>query len=180
MQTHFHDKSPVQLWKEKIKQRWSESILCTFYTVINLSLDNRLSFDLHFASIHSHFQQRLHVIHKLRITFCCPSSSVIIQKQDPTCSVVLRWVKPLSVTCIASKIIGLCTPTLSDMDKKATTWLAAPLSHESDLPLHHFIKLTPSGQRAEPCHVKRSVSAVALSAQRLGHKHTGTHDVFVL
>lgn len=53
-----------------------------------------------------------------------------------------------TLTRIASKIIGLSTPTLTDLNNnKPTTTLAVSISNDHDHLLHHLLKFMPSGQR---------------------------------
>ena len=60
------------------------------FTYLGLTVDNKLRFDQHITSIHKRFQQRLHVIRKVRSLSVAPPSSVItIQKYYSTYSVVL-------------------------------------------------------------------------------------------
>ena len=68
-------------------------------------------------------------------------------KYQPNSTVFcLHWLLHC-ITRIASKIIGLPTPTLADMNNKAITRLALSITNDTDHPLYRYFDLMPSGRR---------------------------------
>ena len=129
------------------------------FTYLGLTLDSRLRFDQHITSIHKRFQQRLYVIRRLRSLSVAPHLLLLLYKSiiQPVllyCSTCFFTIlsmpnrnKLYSITRIASKIIGLPTPTLADMNNKAITRLALSITNDTDHPLYRYFDLMPSGRR---------------------------------
>ena len=129
------------------------------FTYLGLTLDNKLRFDQHITSIHKRFQQRLHVIRKLRSLSVAPHLLLLLYKSiiQPVllyCSACYFTIlsmpnrnKLYSITRIASKIIGLPIPTLADMNNKAITRLALSIISDTEHPLYRYFNLMPSGRR---------------------------------
>ena len=59
------------------------------FTYLGLTLDNRLRFDQHITSIHTRFQQRLHVICKLRSLSVAPHLLLLLHNHYSTCPAAL-------------------------------------------------------------------------------------------
>ena len=129
------------------------------FTYLGLTLDNKLRFDQHITSIHKRFQQRLHVIRKLRSLSVAPHLLLLLYKSiiQPVllyCSACYFTLlsmpnrnKLYSITRIASKIIGLPIPTLADMNNKAINRLALSIISDNEHPLYRYFDLMPSGRR---------------------------------
>ena len=129
------------------------------FTYLGITLDNRLRFDQHITSIQKRFQQRLHVIRKLRSLSVAPHLLLLLYKSiiQPVllyCSACFYTILPMpnrnklfSITRIASKIIGLPTPSLSDLNDKAITRLALSITNDTDHPLYRYFTIMPSGRR---------------------------------
>ena len=104
------------------------------FTYLGLTLDNKFRFDQHITSIQKRFQQRLHVIRKLRSLSVAPHLLLLLYKSiiQPVllyCSACFYTILPMpnrnklsSITRIASKIMGLPTNSLSDLNNKAITF----------------------------------------------------------
>lgn len=55
--------------------------------------------------------------------------------------------KLFSITHIASKIISLLTPQLSDMNEKAKIRGALTIANDTDHPIYRYFELLPSGRQ---------------------------------
>ena len=125
------------------------------FKYLGLTLDKKLRFDQHITSIQSRFQQRLHVIRKLRSLSVAPHLLLLLYQS--IIQPVLLYCSACFYTIYCSiarakpsfKIIGLPTPSLSDMNNKAMpiTRLALSISNDTDHPLYRFFNLMPSGRR---------------------------------
>ena len=160
------------------------------FTYLGLTLDNKFRFDQHITSIHKRFQQRLHVIRKLRSLSVAPHLLLLLYKSiiQPVllyCSACYFTIlsmpnrnKLYSITRIASKIIRLPIPSLAEMNDKAINRLALSVISDTEHPLYRYFDLLPSGRRYrslrwEKVRFNRSfvpTAIAALNKLRLPHR----------
>ena len=126
---------------------------------LGLTIDNKLSFGLHTMDIYKRGQQRLCAIRKLRALSVAPHLLLLLYQSilQPIllyCSpcfynmlTVSNRNKLIRITHRASKIIGLPTPNLSDLNNRAIARKASIIAHDPSHPLNPYFTLLPSGRR---------------------------------
>ena len=104
-------------------------------------------------------QQRLHVLRRLRAFNLDPKYLLllyrsIVESVLSYCSVcffpllsVTNRNKLIKISNTASKIIGLPTPALTDLNERATVRKARVVAADSNHPLHEYFEILPSGRR---------------------------------
>jgi len=134
-----------------------ERVECFRY--LGLTLDSELKFDHHTMDTFKRCQQRLSIIRKLKSLSVAPHLLMLLYKSiiQPVllyCSIcyfdiltVTNKNKLTRITKNASKIIGLPTPNLSDLNRKAMLRKAQKIVHDISHPLNRFFTLLPSGRR---------------------------------
>ena len=135
---------------------------------LGLTLDNKLNFDKHTTDIHKHCQQRLSAIRKLKALSVAPQFLLLLYKSivQPVilyCSTCFYNMLTTSnkntltrITHHASKIIGLPTPNLSDLNNTAITRRALGIAHDPSHPLNSSFVMLPSQRRYRTLACKRA------------------------
>lgn len=129
------------------------------FKYLGVIIDKKLTFTEHVTAVHKKCQQRLHVLRRLRSFQVDPQLLLFLYRSIieslltycntcffPMLSVSNRN-KLLKVAHVASKIIGLPTPSLSDLNGRATLRKARAIAADTDHPLHSYFELLPSGRR---------------------------------
>ena len=130
------------------------------FKYLGVILDNKLTFSDHVTATQRKSQQRLHVLRRLR-AFNLDSKLLrlllyrsIIESVLTYCSIcyypllsVVNRNKLLKVSNTAAKIIGLPTPSLSQLCEAATLRKARALAADTDHPLNEHFCVLPSGRR---------------------------------
>ncbi|KAI2649485.1 RNA-directed DNA polymerase from mobile element jockey [Labeo rohita] len=151
------------------------------FKYLGLTIDNKLNFNEHVTITQKRAQQRLYAIRKLRSLHVAPHLLLLLYKS--IIQPLLLYCSPcffttLSVTSknklikfshLASKIIQLPTPSLTDANDTATTRLARTIASSPDHPLNRFFTLLPSGRRYraldwKKAHFKKSFVPSAITA----------------
>ena len=129
------------------------------FKYLGLTLDNKLTFDQHTTDIQKRSHQRLYAIRKLKGLYVAPHLLLLLYQSivQPIllyCSIcffnmltVKNRVKLTRVTNIAAKLIGLPTPTLSELNVKAISRIASTIAQDNTHPLNCHFTIMPSGRR---------------------------------
>ncbi|KAJ0012409.1 hypothetical protein NQD34_016743 [Periophthalmus magnuspinnatus] len=129
------------------------------FKYLGLTIDHKLTFDFHTLDISKRCNQRLSVIRKLKGLHVSPHLLLILYTSiiQPVllycspCFLTMLTVKNRNsftkITHLASKIIGLPTPSLSQLNSKAITRIAQTITQDHTHPLHRYFTLLPSGRR---------------------------------
>ncbi len=130
-------------------------------------LDDHLSFNQHILGMYKACQQRLTVLHKLKqlsvqhhLLLLYLSIIEPVLMYEAICffhmlTLVNRH-KLLKIPNLASRIIGIPTPKLSDCITSATTRKAHIILNDTGHPLHRYFILLPSGRRYRSPMCKRT------------------------
>ena len=129
------------------------------FKYLGLTIDNNLTFEHHTTDIQKKGTQRLSAVRKLKGLHVAPHLLLllyisIVQPILLYCSTcffnmltVKKRNKLTQITNTATKIIGLPTPNLQELNTKAITRIAHAISLEITHPLNHYFLLLPSGRR---------------------------------
>lgn len=151
------------------------------FKYLGLTIDNKLNFNEHATITQKRAQQRLYIIRKLKSLSVAPHLLLLLYKSiiQPLllyCSpcffnilTVTSKNKLIKISNLASKIIHLPTPSLTDANDKAITRLAHTIANSPDHPLNQFFTFLPSGRRYrtvdwQKAHFKKSFVPSAITA----------------
>ena len=129
------------------------------YKYLGFIIDSKLSFNQNTSSIQAKCQQRLYVIRRLKSFHLNPKYLLLLYRSIieslltycyicvfPLLSISNRN-KLLKFTHIASKVIGLPTPSLPQLTERACLRKARAIERDQDHPLSHTFESLPSGRR---------------------------------
>ena len=129
------------------------------YKYLGIIIDDKLNFNLHTTSTQKKCQQRLYVIRRLSSFQLQPKYLLLLYRSIieslltycgsciyPLLSITNRN-KLLKITRIASKIIGLPTPSLTKLTEHACLRKALIIERDQDHPLNQLFECLPSGRR---------------------------------
>ncbi len=129
------------------------------FRYLGITLDDHLSFNQHILGMYKACQQRLTVLRKLKQLSVQPHLLLLLYRSiiEPVLMygaicffhmlTVVNRNKLLKIPNLASKIIGIPTPKLSDCVTSATIRKAHIILNDPDHPLHRYFILLPSGRR---------------------------------
>ena len=129
------------------------------FKYLGVILDEKLSFTKHVTAVQKKYQQRLHVLRKLRAFYVDPLLLLrlyrsIIEPLITYCSIcyypalsVKNRNRLLKISHVSAKIIGLPTPMPSEIIDHAILKKARAVATESDHPLSTFFHVLPSRRR---------------------------------
>ena len=154
---------------------------------LGLILDSALNFKEQVTSVQRKCQQRLRVLRRLRFFELDPQLLLNLYRSIveplltycsgiyyPSLSVTERN-KLVKISNMASKIIGLPVPPISEIADKALLRRAHAVSADSSHPLHAEFELLPSGRRYRSIKCKKakySRSFVPMAVNRLNAAHS--------
>ncbi len=127
------------------------------FRCLGITLDDHLSFNQHILGIYKACQQRRTVLRKLKqlsVIFLLLIYQSIIEPvlmYGAVCFfhmlTVVNRNKLLNIPNLASRIICIPTPKLSDCITSATIRKAHIIQNDTDPPLHRYLIILPSGRR---------------------------------
>ena len=129
------------------------------FKYLGIILDQNLDFNQHTLGVYKRCQQRLTAIRKLRHLSVQPRLLLLLYRSiiEPVLTygaicffhmlTVINRNKFLKITHLASKIIGITTPSLSDIVSTLILRKAQKILNDSEHPLHKYFILLPSGRR---------------------------------
>ena len=129
------------------------------YKYLGVTIDNKINFNQHTTSIQTKCQQRLYVIRRLKSFNLNPKYLLllyrsIVESLLTYCSICVFPLLSLSnrnkllrFTNIASKVIGLPTPSLPHLTEHACIRKARAIERDPEHPLSHHFEFLPSGRR---------------------------------
>ncbi len=138
------------------------------FKYLRVTLYSKLTFNQHIANIQRRSHQRPSAICKLKQLYVAPHLPLslyqsVIQPISLCCSTCLynmfsvkNWTKLTHITCTATRIIGLPTPNLTELNNRAITRIALSIEQDSKHPLDEHLALLPSGRRYKTLRCRRA------------------------